>query len=99
LNLQKRRRPQQEIDEQLISNELSPDDRCHQNEVTEIVRSALMELPVDYRQVVVLRHLLNLSHRDISEALGVPEKTVKSRLYTGRQKLGDILERRGIGRT
>lgn len=55
------------------------------------VRDALMALPVDSREVVVLRHFAELSYAEMSVALAIPEKTVKSRLYTARQKLAEIL--------
>jgi RNA polymerase sigma-70 factor (ECF subfamily) len=50
-----------------------------------------MGLAVDYREVVVLRHFAELSYAEMSVALAIPEKTVKSRLYTARQKLAEIL--------
>jgi RNA polymerase sigma-70 factor, ECF subfamily len=45
--------------------------------------------------VLVLRHFHNLSYREIGGVLDIPEKTVKSRLYTGRQMLRDLLVRAG----
>lgn len=59
------------------------------------IEAALMALPVDYREVVVLRHFADLSYGEISAALAIPEKTVKSRLYTARQRLADLLGRGG----
>jgi RNA polymerase sigma-70 factor (ECF subfamily) len=41
--------------------------------------------------VVVLRHFTELSYREISEVLHIPEMTVKSRLYTARQQLKEHL--------
>jgi RNA polymerase sigma-70 factor (ECF subfamily) len=41
--------------------------------------------------VVVLRHLEALSYEEISEAMGIPVKTVKSRLFTARQRLRQVL--------
>ncbi len=90
-----RRRPHEELDERLPSGGASPEDRIHEREIGEIVQGALMTLAVEKRQVIILRHFLQLSHRDMSEALGVPEKTVKSRLHEARRALGAILERRG----
>jgi RNA polymerase sigma-70 factor (ECF subfamily) len=55
------------------------------------VQEALLELPLEYRQVVVLRHFAELSYDDIAATLGVPAKTVKSRLYTARQRLAERL--------
>jgi RNA polymerase sigma-70 factor (ECF subfamily) len=55
------------------------------------VQQALTALPDEYRQVVVLRHFAELSYDDIAETLGIPAKTVKSRLYTARQRLIELL--------
>jgi RNA polymerase sigma factor (sigma-70 family) len=44
------------------------------------VARALGALGQGQREVVVLRHFVNLSERQISEVLGIPEGTVKSRL-------------------
>ena len=46
----------------------------------------------DDREVIVLRHFAELSYAEIGEALGLAEKTVKSRLHEARQRLGLILE-------
>jgi RNA polymerase sigma-70 factor (ECF subfamily) len=46
--------------------------------------------------VIVLKHLLGCSYHEISEVLEIPEKTVKSRLYTARQRLQETLTERGL---
>jgi RNA polymerase sigma-70 factor (ECF subfamily) len=55
------------------------------------VQAALMTINTDYRTVVILKHFLGCSYVEISEVLEIPEKTVKSRLYTARQQLKDAL--------
>jgi len=45
-------------------------------------RSALRALPADYQDVLVLRHFAELSYDDIAATLGIPARTVKSRLFT-----------------
>ena len=55
------------------------------------IQAALMALTPDYREVVVLRHFGGLSYDDIATAIGLPVKTVKSRLYSARQRLGELL--------
>jgi RNA polymerase sigma-70 factor (ECF subfamily) len=57
-----------------------------------LVQQALMALQPELRVVVVLRHYTGLSYEEIGEALGgLPAKTVKSRLYSARQRLGQLL--------
>ena len=56
---------------------------------------ALMTLSTEYRAVIVLRHFTGCSYEDASEILGVPEKTIKSRLFSARQQLKTALETQG----
>jgi RNA polymerase sigma-70 factor, ECF subfamily len=56
---------------------------------------ALQELPPDYRVVIVLRHMEELSYEEIGHMVGIPSKRVKSRLFTARMMLRDILVRKG----
>lgn len=73
-----------------------PDTGAERREAAEAVQAALLELGDDDRQVLVLRHWLDRSHAEIGEALGIPERTAKSRLHEARQRLGRILTRRGV---
>ena len=57
----------------------------------ERVGSALLELKPDDRAVVVLRHFVSFSYEEISDVLGIPVKTVKSRLFTARERLRQSL--------
>jgi RNA polymerase sigma factor (sigma-70 family) len=60
----------------------------------EAVREAIAALPVDFREVVVLRELEGLSYKEISEVSGVPIGTVMSRLARGRSQLHLLLAER-----
>jgi RNA polymerase sigma factor (sigma-70 family) len=59
-----------------------------------VVRAALEELPVEFREMVILRDLEGLSYRQIAEIAGVPLGTVMSRLARGRKRLQSALTRR-----
>jgi RNA polymerase sigma-70 factor (ECF subfamily) len=56
--------------------------------------AALAELPVSYREVVVLRELEGLSYAEIARAVEAPVGTVMSRLSRGRAELRAALARR-----
>jgi RNA polymerase sigma-70 factor, ECF subfamily len=60
------------------------------------VQAILMELNEDHRTVIVLHYFTECSYRDIGEILDLPEKTVKSRLFTARQQLKNRLQEHGI---
>jgi RNA polymerase sigma factor (sigma-70 family) len=61
------------------------------NERRARVKAAVARLPREQREVIILRHFADLSYGEIAEALGLPEKIVKSRLYSARQQLGHWL--------
>lgn len=72
-------------------------DRCaERTEMADLVQAALMELSESDREVLVLQHWLGRSLAEIGEALAIPERTVKSRLFEARRRLGRILLRRGV---
>jgi len=54
---------------------------------TVAVRRAINSLPIELRQVVVMKEFEELTFREISEALDLPLSTVKSRLYTALKQL------------
>ena len=56
------------------------------------VRTALEELPVDFREVVVLRELEGLSYKEIAAVVRVPIGTVMSRLARARERLLALLK-------
>jgi RNA polymerase sigma-70 factor (ECF subfamily) len=96
INTVNQRKPMTNLDPRLRSAEPTPDKRFEQVETSRQVEDAVSELKLDYRVVIVLRHFIQLPLKDIAFILEIPEKTVKSRLFTARQRLGGILERRGI---
>src|ERR1700740_2635397 len=64
-----------EADEIEDTSPLPPDSRSKEATL-EAVREAIAALPVDFREVVVLRELQGLSYKEISEVTGVPIGTV-----------------------
>lgn len=62
--------------------------RFSQGEIT----AAMVKLPEQFRTVIILRDVQELSYEEISRIVNVPEGTVKSRINRGRQKLISILK-------
>jgi len=92
LNQIKKRRSQESLDDGQASPWQGPAEELDTKRVRERVQRALMLLSEDYRTVVVLKHISGCSYQQISEILQIPEKTVKSRLYSARQLLKKALE-------
>jgi RNA polymerase sigma-70 factor (ECF subfamily) len=70
-----------------------------------MLREALEELPVNFREILVLRELEGMSYKDIADVMGVPIGTVMSGLARGRAQLRERLlrarnqeEQRGLRR-
>jgi len=59
-----------------------------------ILRQALEELPVEFREVIILRELEELSYKEIAVIADLPVGTVMSRLARGRQRLQKTLAKR-----
>lgn len=73
----------------------SPEQEVASAELSAEIQAALMTIKTEYRTVVVLKHFLGCSYMEISEVLEIPEKTVKSRLYSARQLLKSALTNTG----
>ena len=56
-------------------------------ETSAAVRLAVNSLPVELRQVVVMKEFEELTFKEIADALDLPLSTVKSRLYTALKQL------------
>jgi RNA polymerase sigma-70 factor, ECF subfamily len=97
LNVRERRKPHRPLDPHLAGPH-DPQAEVQAREVSERVQAALEKLPADSREVLVLRHFAELSYSEMSALLNLPEKTVKSRLYSARQRLSDVLLHRSPGR-
>ncbi len=96
LNALKRRREMVTLDDHsaIPARGAAVDDAV---EVEERVRSALLQLKAEDRTLLVMRHFSSLSYEEIAEVLEVPTQTVKSRLFTARDRLRTVLLKQGEG--
>ncbi len=90
LNTLRARKPTQVIDESMPATDVRSDP-VEVVETRRRVRRALALLPEAQRDVILLRHFAELRYEQIAAALEVPEKTVKSRLFSARQRLCELL--------
>jgi RNA polymerase sigma-70 factor (ECF subfamily) len=72
---------------------LSPSKTTEQSERLQVVRQAVFSLPLDLRQITVMKEFEDMTFQQISEMLDLPLSTVKSRLYTALKQLRMKLER------
>jgi RNA polymerase sigma-70 factor (ECF subfamily) len=69
----------------------SPEAILLRAEDAEMLRKTLGELPAEYREVLVLRELEELSYKEIAQVTGMAIGTVMSRLARGRERLQQLL--------
>lgn len=97
LNHVNHRKHAQELSEDMVAVGRSPEEQVDLDETSRRVQEALMQLKEEYRAVIVLKHLQGFSYGQISEILEIPEKKVKSRLFTARLLMKDVLNAKGVG--
>ena len=71
----------------LGGTEVDPETSSEQNAQKLLVREALERLPPEFREVMVMRELEQLSYKEIATVLGIPVGTVMSRLARARKRL------------
>jgi len=82
------------FDEEIHSangNVFNPERLLLQSTDNQLLRQALEELPIEFREVLILRELEGLSYKEIGDIAGIPVGTVMSRLARARQRLQQSL--------
>lgn len=74
-----------------VRQTINPETALLLAERRELVRKSLAELSAEYREVLVLREMEQLSYREIADIAEIPLGTVMSRLSRARQQLHQIL--------
>lgn len=62
-------------------------DRAEQGSLSHLLEAALARIPMEQREVIVMKELHQLSFQEIADVLGAPLNTVKSRMYYGLKAL------------
>ena len=70
----------------------SPERLAMQQSDARWVQAAIAKLPIEYREVIILRELEDMSYKEISAIVNVPMGTVMSRLARGRDQLAVLLD-------
>lgn len=84
-------RDEEEYELQIPADTLAPDRHAERGIQDKHIQQALDQIPEDFREVVVLRDVQQLTYEEISEITGLPMGTVKSRINRGRTKLQELL--------
>ncbi len=97
-----RRKPEQELDEetaeQIEDHADDPETALAKKDKAAVLRQALSKLSADHREIVDLVYYHEKSVEEVAEIVGIPEATVKTRMFYARKKLSEILKEQGIDR-
>jgi RNA polymerase sigma-70 factor (ECF subfamily) len=74
-----------------VSESRAADARAIEDSDRNAINRAVAELPVEFREVIILREVQGMAYADISTVVGVPIGTVMSRLSRARKRLASIL--------
>ena len=69
----------------------SPEQQLSDAEMLSLIDSAVAKLPDEFRTVFVLRAVEGMTDAETAECLGIPEETVKTRLYRARARIQHML--------
>lgn len=82
---------EEEFEKQLMGDILSPDEYAESVIQDKHIQNALMQIPVTFREVIVLRDIQDMDYESIARITALPLGTVKSRINRGRIKLQELL--------
>ncbi|HIG76071.1 MAG TPA: sigma-70 family RNA polymerase sigma factor [Bacteroidetes bacterium] len=91
-SLQSTNRDDEEYEVEIPDETFSPDTHAESTIQDRHIQGALLQIPEEFREVVVLRDVQQLAYEEIAEITGLPMGTVKSRINRGRTKLQGILK-------
>ncbi len=83
----RRRRRESDAPTAEPADDATPETERHRHELGRAIDRAIAQLSDDHRAVFVLAELHDLSQAEIGETLGIPENTVKTRLFRAREQL------------
>ncbi len=97
-----RRRPDEELDEDTAGaiEDLSDDPgvALEKKDKSAIIRKCLTGLSAEHREIIDLVYYHEKSVEEVADIVGIPENTVKTRMFYARKKLAELLKAAGIER-
>jgi RNA polymerase sigma-70 factor (ECF subfamily) len=97
-----RRRPDEELDEETAGAIEDPNDdpgtTLEKKDKGAIIRKCLVGLSADHREIIDLVYYHEKSVEEVAEIVGIPENTVKTRMFYARKRLAELLKAAGIER-
>jgi RNA polymerase sigma-70 factor, ECF subfamily len=97
-----RKRPEEELDEEAASAIEDPTDdpeiTMQKKDKSDVLRKCLHSLSPEHREIIDLVYYHEKSVEEVAEIVGIPENTVKTRMFYARKKLAELLKAAGVER-
>jgi RNA polymerase sigma-70 factor (ECF subfamily) len=97
-----RRRPEAELDDEkaaaIEDTSDNPEIVVQKKDKSELLRKCLTGLSMEHREIIDLVYYHEKSVEEVAEIVGIPENTVKTRMFYARKKLGELLKAAGVER-
>jgi RNA polymerase sigma-70 factor (ECF subfamily) len=97
-----RRRPDQELDEETAGAIEDPSDDpaavLEKKDKSAMLRKCLTGLSAEHREIIDLVYYHEKSVEEVAEIVGIPENTVKTRMFYARKRLAELVKAAGIDR-
>jgi RNA polymerase sigma-70 factor (ECF subfamily) len=88
----------EEVAEAIEDQGDDPEVAVQKKDKSEALRKCLSALTAEHREVIDLVYYHEKSVEEVAEIVGIPENTVKTRMFYARKKLGELLKAAGIER-
>jgi len=97
-----RRRTEEELDEETAAAIVDPSDdpgtALEKKDKGAILRKCLSALSAEHREIVDLVYYHEKSVEEVAQIVGIPESTVKTRMFYARKKLAELIKAQGVER-
>jgi len=97
-----RKRPDEELDEEtaetIEDTSDTPEVALEKKDKSAILRQCLEKLSPEHKEIIDLVYYHEKSVEEVAEIVGIPENTVKTRMFYARKKLAELLQAAGVER-
>jgi RNA polymerase sigma-70 factor, ECF subfamily len=97
-----RKKPEAELSEEMAEaiEDISdtPEAALQKKDKGEVLRECLKKLSPEHREVIDLVYYHEKSVEEVAEVVGIPENTVKTRMFYARKRLSELLKAAGVDR-
>jgi len=97
-----RKKPDEELDEETAEAIEDPGDdpevALEKKDKSAVLRQCLEKLSPEHKEIIDLVYYHEKSVEEVAEIVGIPENTVKTRMFYARKKLSELLQAAGIER-